>query len=271
LAVGLFDPAECDILQSHTAPALAAFRLETEDMPPLLWLQSKLYGLEDTLDIKHVVIDEAQDCSLFQLAALKALTVNASFTILGDLHQGIYAYKSVEDWEAVRQHVFARQSGYMTLEQSYRTTVEIMEAANAVISRHAQKAWPYAKPVIRHGPPVLTVQADNLADCACKIDKQIMDFLDKGYRSVAVIAKTLAECEALKKRLKSKPKLINGQEQQYEGGLLLAPVYLVKGLEFDAVIIADQNAYQMQRGLDVRLLYVAMTRALHELTVLVIG
>ena len=46
--------------------------------------------------------------------------------------------------------------------------------------------------------------------------------------------------------------------------------YLAKGLEFDGVIIANatEGKYNSNKGIDMKLLYVAMTRPLHELNVL---
>jgi DNA helicase-2/ATP-dependent DNA helicase PcrA len=153
-----------------------------------------------------------------------------------------------------------------------------MCAANSVI-RHLERlprqthtAIPYAKPVIRHGPPVSVQEAPSLASCARQIDKKITAYQNSGYRSIAVICKTLQECHEIKKLLTTEPTLITGQESAYEGGLLLIPAYLVKGLEFDAVIIANagEGAYRME-DLDIKLLYIAMTRALHELAVFSIG
>jgi DNA helicase-2/ATP-dependent DNA helicase PcrA len=157
---------------------------------------------------------------------------------------------------------------YMTLEQSYRTTVEIMEAANRVIS-HIQEASP-AVPVIRHGPAVQLYIMEGLNARADGIDKKLADYKKSGYRSIAVICKTMNECKALKKLLKHPITIITGLEEQYEGGLLILPAYLVKGLEFDAVIIANTDNYSME-DLDIRLLYVAMTRALHELALFSAG
>ena len=47
------------------------------------------------------------------------------------------------------------------------------------------------------------------------------------------------------------------------------PAYLSKGLEFDGVVIydANNNNYDNKSEIDMKLLYVAMTRALHELSI----
>ncbi|HZK53684.1 MAG TPA: hypothetical protein VFC84_05775 [Desulfosporosinus sp.] len=49
------------------------------------------------------------------------------FTIFGDLAQGIHAYRRIKSWEQVKQDVFPNlDCNYLTLEQSYRTTIEII-------------------------------------------------------------------------------------------------------------------------------------------------
>ena len=88
-----------------------------------------------------------------------------------------------------------------------------------------------------------------------------------GCRSIAVIGKTSNECENLRNRIGSRPPVISEKTQDYEGGILIVPSYLAKGLEFDGVIISDVSMYSNE-SLDIKLLYIAMTRALHKLAVL---
>ncbi len=97
---------------------------------------------------------------------------------------------------------------FMTLEQSYRTTVEIMEEANKVISRAGLEGVPPARPVIRHGSPVEVNICEDLPACARAIDKKITAYREAGHHSIAVIGKTTDECEELKKLLKAAPELI---------------------------------------------------------------
>ena len=272
-----FSREEADLLASHTLRTMAEQRLDSDDLPPILYLQMKLIGLEDSIDVKHIVIDEAQDFSLFQFAVLKALARTDSFSILGDLHQGIYAYKGVQDWESVISSIFpaATKKGnvtFLTLEQSYRTTVEIMEAANPVIAHLYENGVsnvPLAKPVIRHGEGVELFELDGLQEIAGYIEKKIATFEREGCQSIAVLAKTEGTCAALRKLMKRKLPLITGHEEQYNGGILMVPSYLTKGLEFDAVIIADASArmFNETEPLDIKLLYIAMTRALHRLAI----
>lgn len=63
--------------------------------------------------------------------------------------------------------------------------------------------------------------------------------------------------------------LIDGSMTEYQGGLSVLPVYLSKGLEFDAVILADADSgHYGEAAWDAKLMYVGCTRALHELWLL---
>ena len=262
---GLYTDRACTLIAQESQKLHKKGILEPEDLPPLLWMQSKLFGLDDMPEIKHIVIDEAQDCSLFQLTALKEAVKSDSFTILGDLHQGILAHKGTTDWNDVCR-IFQDEGELVTLKQSYRTTVEIMNAANPVITKlypeGAEPAVPLAIPVIRHGDPVEHRQVKDWS----VLNETIATWQAEGCRSIAIIGKTSKECQALQKAITSHPPIITEGVEEYEGGILIVPVYLVKGLEFDGVIIADASKYE-DEALDIKLLYIAMTRALHKLMI----
>ncbi|UNC91318.1 HelD family protein [Candidatus Contubernalis alkaliaceticus] len=81
-------------------------KLEPEDLAALLYLKSKLEGFRDKVTCRYVVIDEAQDFSLFQFYVLKHVLDTENFTILGDLSQGIYAYRGVYSWQDVEEQIF---------------------------------------------------------------------------------------------------------------------------------------------------------------------
>jgi DNA helicase-2/ATP-dependent DNA helicase PcrA len=160
----------------------------------------------------------------------------------------------------------------MTLEQSYRTTVEIMDTANIVSDTFKIEGIPQARPVIRHGSEVSRVRADSAEDAARRIDALVEGYVNAGCKSIAIICKTLKECSELKKRLLTSPRVLTGGEDDFAGGVQLIPSYLVKGLEFDAVIVANASAEVYGNNeLDAKLLYVAMTRPLHELAVVYVG
>lgn len=268
-------PELITFIRESTLKNLKSGHVDIEDVAPVLYLKYRLYGLDEKIRVKHIVIDEAQDFSLFQFYALKKLIKDSSFTILGDLAQGIHSYRGMKDWENLLEQVFDGKADLLNLEQSYRTTVEIMNAANEVIGRLPGYNLIKAKPVIRHGEPVRVIaMADErqvMADIATKINE-----LQHGdYKSMAMICKTEAECFEVHRFLKEQGMsvpIITGKENEYHSGVVIVPVYLAKGLEFDVVMLvnADSERYKMNE-LDIKLLYVAMTRPLHLLYIYYCG
>jgi len=264
LARGILSPADCQLLINECRFLGKKKALEPEDLPPLIWMHKRLYGIES--DIKHVVIDEAQDLSIFQFIAIKAALPRATFSILGDLNQGILAHKGITNWGDLHP-IF--DTDPLMLQQSYRTTIEIMDTANGLI-KHLKEDGPdvpLAVPVIRHGDPVETHIISNhqtLVDAVCK---EISASQKAGFRSIAIIGKTVKECSVLQKALQNlNLPIITEQETPYEGGVLILPAYLAKGLEFDVVIVTDAAQYT-QEALDIKLIYIAATRALHRLVI----
>lgn len=249
--------------------------IEIEDLSPLIYISISVYGISEKLDLRHIIIDEAQDFSLFQLYVLKKIVNNSSFTILGDLCQGIYSYRGIQDWNDVSKYIFTDEnSNQLCLDQSYRTTIEIMNTASEVVGGLNDPRLPKAKPVIRHGTEVKVFQKNSLKDIAKDIHNKIEEMLQSEYKSMAIICKTLDECMKLKFLLKEKKNVsvITGKEKDYPGGIVLIPCYLAKGLEFDVVIIANASKdMYTESELDVKLLYVAMTRPLHELYIYSLG
>ena len=262
-------------IQYHTtlAKSLQTMnKFELEDLSALLYIKHRLHGFDDPIEITTLVIDEAQDFSAFQFFILKHVLKTLRLTLLGDLSQGIHAYRGTTSWEAVMEEVFADdQPSFMTLEQSYRTTVEIMTLANKVLTQLNDPRTIYAKPVIRHGDsPTINVFM-NPSTLIKELEKKVDTLQGKGYKSIAIICKTRDACNVVKKAFdKNKRhavKILDEKEEHYSAGVILVPSYFAKGLEFDAVVIVTLDERYTKHPLDVKLLYVAMTRSLHQLDV----
>ena len=262
-----------------SAKVLADKKIELEDLAPLIHLRYRVHGLDEKIPVRHIVIDEAQDFSAFQFDVIRRIVPDSSFTILGDLCQGIHSYRSLSSWEEIQSQVFQdRRSRILTLEQSYRTTVEIMDAANLVAARMNIPGIAKAKPVIRHGEPV-RLQSYRPEDAGrfihSRIAARLRELMENGMKLLAVIGKTLEECREIHRNLvREIPeiRLITGAEGEYGGGVMVVPAHLSKGLEFDGVILADAGSARFSDSLmDAKLLYVALTRAMHILDIHCIG
>src|SRR5690625_6808078 len=65
--------------------------------------------------------------------------------------------------------------------------------------------------------------------------------------------------------------LIDVETHTFKEGIHVIPVYLAKGIEFDGVIVYDASAHQYLNELERHILYTACTRAMNDLTVIVMG
>jgi DNA helicase-2/ATP-dependent DNA helicase PcrA len=249
--------------------------MDIEDIAPIIYLKYKIHGVDEKFPVKHIVIDEAQDFSVFQLYVMKIIIKDSSFTILGDLSQGIHSYRGIRDWNDLAEHVFKGRCGRLVLEQSYRTTVEIMEAANRVIAGLKDDKLIPAKPVIRHGSKVETIGKPSLEAIAADIREKIKELEAEHFKSIAIICKTAEGCRKLRESFgggKGAPRVITEKDREYKSGIVIVPAHLSKGLEFDVVFVADADASSYgESELDTKLLYVAMTRPLHKLYIYYCG
>lgn len=234
-----------------------------EDLAALYYLHAKIKGIKDEWKMRVVFIDEVQDYSLFQLAALKAGLETDMFTMVGDLAQGIHSYRSITEWEPVLQ-LFPR-ANFFTLQKSYRTTVEIMHVANHILSK-INEQLPLVEPVVRHGNPPTFIRSEVFNS---EEIKGIYEQLKRdGHRSIALICKTSVDAAAYAEILQDADvecELLSEDSALVGSHLLIVPSHLAKGLEFDAVIVVAYDLPYYDTSIDRKLLYVALTRAMHEL------
>jgi DNA helicase II / ATP-dependent DNA helicase PcrA len=142
-----------------------------------------------------------------------------------------------------------------------------MDAANLIIGMLKNDRLIKAKPVFRHGDPVRLIRTNGIKSIAENISALIEENCKSGFNSIAIICKTIEECKEIFKAIKAGTReisLITGKEDEYKGGIVVVPTYLSKGLEFDTVIVLNAEDFS-DSELDIKLMYVAMTRALHRL------
>ncbi len=241
-----------------------------EDLAGLFYLTVRLHGLDKHKPFSHIIVDEAQDLGAFQVYILRLLCNQDALSIFGDLSQSIYVHKGITNWTDISASLFTKPVQFEILKRSYRSTIEIMNLANAALSHWQQPHKVLAEPVLRHGDLPLLVQWSGRAEALTGIAARLHTLQMKGLQHIAVIAKTSEECEAIGKTLKTLGlpiHVITGRETHYEGGISVVPIYFSKGMEFDAVILLNPSAnhYSDKDPIDIKLIYVAMTRALHKL------
>lgn len=239
-----------------------------EDIAALLYIASQTKDLKEYKKIRHIVIDEAQDFSLFNFDVLKTIFSNSTFSIYGDLAQSIYDYRSISNWEELKE-VFPDLK-QIDLNRSYRTTDEIMKTAD-LVAKHI--GMNQSEDVIRHGKEVEFHDFDMMS-APEHIKKKIEEYREKGYKSIAIISKNDLLTNYINDDLGfigMQAQNITSASQDYDikNDVITISNAISKGLEFDAVIInnASEEVYNSESNLDMKLLYVALTRALHEVDV----
>lgn len=259
---------ECKRLSQYCQRIFDKKALELEDLAPLFYMKAKLEGIDEKYKMKSVFIDEAQDYSYFQFAAMKEGFETDLFTIVGDLAQGIHSYRGLNSWEPLVTDIFPN-ANYHALQKSYRTTVEIMHLANDILSI-MDKDLPIVQPVIRHGdkPRFTKIDPSHLQQVRETIEHDIQLLKEEELNSIAIIGRTDSECLRIHKLLENSNlpiQLLEEKQDMKKGRVVILPSYLSKGLEFDAVLILTLEEVYSVEEVDIKLLYVAMTRPMHRL------
>lgn len=262
-------PEHWDAICGQTLEKIGDGELFYEDATPFLYLKELVMGFRSNTAIRHVIIDEAQDYSPFQLNFLKRLFPRARMTALGDLNQAIYAHASVLQQSNVLADLYGEgESELIKLVQSYRSTREIVEFTRAMIPG-GEAIVPFNRPGEK--PEVITVSG--IADLHGRLREDIGALRSEGYETIAVICKTAAESlEAYNELSGVLPvKLIKKTTLSFEKGIHIIPAYLAKGVEFDAVLIYDGSDRKYTRETERKLFYTACTRAMHLLHIYSLG
>ncbi|WP_432408255.1 RNA polymerase recycling motor HelD [Wukongibacter sp. M2B1] len=265
------DLKKIDFITEYSKSIFDKGYFEREDLAPILYIKNRLIGLSSKKSFGHIVVDEAQDYSPMQMVILKELSSNNSFTIVGDLSQGIHSYRGINDWNEIMKDVFNNKKiEYLTIKKCYRSTMEIMNFANEVIKKLDKEDMTLAEPVLRNGDKPFVIEKEHREDMLRDIESKIDDLKKYGHKSIAIICKTSKECDEVYKAFEyynhKDIQLITSKDTEYHGGIVIIPSYLAKGLEFDAVVIYDcSKDIYLNNELHIKLFYVAITRALHRL------
>ena len=230
------------------------------DLPAILYLMIKLDGKKVKQDIRHIVIDEAQDYSYLQFLVLKELTACKSYTIVGDSNQRLVKVEEIPAMLKLKE-LFGGFVIDFNLSKSYRSTYQIMEYASKILDEEA------IVPFVRKGKfDVLETEVpeedkEGLIDVLLEL---LEEYEDEKYENIAIITTGKKQLQKIAPELKKATKILafDKEEMIYKGGKVLLPSYYAKGLEFDGVIIVDfdDNSNDLIK-------YIMATRALHRLSI----
>ncbi|WP_456287428.1 UvrD-helicase domain-containing protein [Paenibacillus sp. AK002] len=259
-------PAMWPEICKQTKEKLDRLELFYEDATPYLYLKELIEGVRTNTEIRHIFVDEGQDYSPFQYEYLKKLFPRARMTVLGDFGQAIFMQSTKlqgDDSPLLRLYGEADTS-LIRLVRSYRSTREIVEFTKELLIDESDIV-----PFERSGPKPVLARFEGRERRDAQLLKDIAALKAEGIDSIAIITKTAAEsrqaleslqlqgCEALQ--------LITKETVTYQNGVMVIPVYLAKGIEFDAVLVYDASSEAYGRENERKLLYTACTRAMHRL------
>ncbi|SCK04260.1 Helicase IV [uncultured Clostridium sp.] len=248
-----------EAIKEYTINYIEDKEVKYEDLTPITYIRAAMEGFRNYSNMKHILIDEAQDYSPLFYQLIKKSFSNAKITIMGDLNQRIDKYSNVKDKNSILE-VFDEVK-VAILSKSYRSTANITKFSKEILDTYEP-----IEAVERLGEnPKIIIKENNLE---IEIKNIIEDMNSKEYSSIAVICKNKEKANSIFNSLKSlnlSINLIDSENSELKNGVNVISSYLAKGLEFDGVILADGENYLDKE--DSNLFYTVCTRALHKLVI----
>jgi DNA helicase IV len=201
----------------------------------------------------HIVLDEAQDLTAMELRLLARRCPRNSMTVLGDLAQATRP-GAQRSWDDVLLHLGSPAGAEFTeLDLGYRVPAPIIDFANQLLPEAAPDVRP-TRSVRESGPAPEIVLVDRDEELA-PVVQRIVDELAARWTSVGVVI----------------PEGTGVVLESVAPGVTVVSPPEAKGLEFDAVVVVEPAKFVPATGDEhragLRLLYVALTRAVQTLTI----
>lgn len=292
-APGLFSPGQLDEIHRwcverdrlRTSGRDAAgedgetYALDPEDDALLLRIyqlqRGELRGAHGPLALEHLMVDEVQDFSPMELAVLlETTTRHRSVTLAGDVAQAIAPEHGFSSWSDLLDDLGIPHERVEPLRVSYRSTREIVEAAEHVLGPLMGDVRPVAP---RTGGPVESFGFSSAGEVTEFLSHALGELMRaEPTASVALIARHPEQArlyyDALNEAEVPSLRLVADQDFAFTPGIDVTDVRQTKGLEFDIVILLEVTDSGYPASDDARrLLHVAMTRAAHQLWVTYTG
>ena len=258
-ARGVLEDAEQALLLRPAARSVRATRWTEADAV----LVDEVAGLlERTPGHGHVVVDEAQDLSPMQCRAIARRLGAGSLTVLGDLAQATSPW-AVADWSQTLAALGRPDTVVRPLTRGYRVPGEVLAFANRLLPTIAPGLPPAT--AVRSDPGALRVR--RVAALAEPLVEVVTELSGTAGSTGVVCAD--ADVPALVALLAAGGLDVPALTDDAEAArVAVVPASLVKGLEFDHVVVVEPAAIVAAEPRGLHRLYVALTRAVSSLVVL---
>lgn len=226
--------------------------LSYEDSILVLYLKFELFNYPYDLNIKHIVIDEAQDYSLLQYKIINNVFYKSNYTIVGDVNQTINMYNKYASLKEISN--ILNNSKYIVLNKTYRSSKEIIEYTNKILN--IDNVCTIQKE--RNIPVVIK----NVTDLYKELLKDLEGLKNK---QVAIITIDKESSLSLYDKLIKDNISCSLYDDTFvdNNDILIIPSYMSKGLEFENVIVFNEKDYKNKDYL----YYVVCTRAQSRLII----
>ena len=262
LGKGLPLPEDLEAILAFSCARFDAAAPSFDDAGALAYLCAQLAAPQPLRTVRQVVVDEAQDYGALHFSLLDLVFPLARFTVLGDIQQTIGVPHGMALYDQIAAALHRDSAALMTLRRSFRSTEEILAFSARLLDADARP-----ESFARSGEAICVQGAPDANALAALLAREAQACLAQGWETVALLCKTARDARVWHARLTGIPglQLVCDDRPADLRGVLLLPVYLAKGLEFDAVLVCDADDLHYHNAEDRHILYVACTRALHRL------
>lgn len=239
-----------------------------------IYIHSQILGFKETLKYEYCIVDEGQDFSILEYAILSNFVLKGRFAIFGDLNQSIIE-NGVTKWEEISEVIKeAKHAQVYTLETNYRSTKPIIDLANNILAPYTQQYLP--KSINRKGDDPIIKTVDSTKNLLTEFENHINDDLKDLNKSIGVICYSedlVNEAEKIIKTKKLDKEQFVKLDKTTRINYVPKAVYLThfdncKGLEFSKVYVLGLNLSNVDSFAQAKEAFVAVTRAMNEVTIL---
>ncbi|MEU9760839.1 AAA family ATPase [Streptomyces sp. NPDC047987] len=258
-ADGVFDAAEQRALLWAKPPR--SEKSATWSVEDMLLLDDVAGLIERPEGYGHVVVDEAQDLSPMQCRAIARRSAFGSLTVLGDLAQATAPW-SARTWQEQLTHLGKAQATVVPLTTGFRVPAAVMELANRLVGALGVDVPPARS--LRHDGELRVSAVDDVASATVSTVRAALD----REGSVAVIAADDAVAATSAALRRAGIETATAEEVGTAARVTVLPATVVKGLEYDHVVVVEPAAIVESEPRGLHRLYVVVTRAVSRLDVL---